>query len=940
MSSDAQPSFSPPPPVIGRLVRLVLCLLACAGPVAAQGQYTFRVWQAEDGLPVNLVHSIVQAGDGHVWIATAEGIVRFNGIDFFPLETPEDFAISQTGPARLFATGGDVWFANAYGGLLRFEDEHVTVIWRGADDPDAAEPVTQLLDLPEHGLVALKGEDYWRIEGAEVSPVATPGEDLKARFAEDRRDRARRGRIGADGLPGTLADRNDSRWTAGRRGGLSVISPEGVERPVTIPGIGSDFEVTEMLEDRESNIWVATALHGVGLYREDRVEVLTASTGLSRDTVLSILQDSEGEVWIANRNGGIDLIHESGVKPFNLPVDEERPLISALYEDRNGRLWAATRDGPVYRWLGWRFVEQFLGEDEPSEVNAIYQDASGTLWFGGRNGLVRTTDRHVSKVGVEAGFPGGDVTVMSGGTDGELWLGTDEGFVMKDVDGRLRTVGAPADLAYRRVSAIYVEAPGRVWVTTLGSGLFLHDGGEWHRFDREQGLPDSRLTHVIDDGLGHLWLGSTGGIFRASRKDLLARTSDPARPIHWLRMDRSDGLPTRECVSGHNPAGWRFNDGSIWFPTTLGAVRIEPSKTRVNRTPPPVFIRSVGVDGEVIPNPRDTLNAGPGGTRLRFNYHGLNFSAPEKVTYRVRLKGFEEAWREVGNTRMATYDSVPPGDYRFEVLAMNGDGVLSTEPAVLPVSISAHFWNTRAFTIQMLVLAIVLAVGTGWLIARLRMKRRITSLKIRNARETERSRIARDLHDDLGASLTEISLLAGLGAEQAHGSAFQKHLDDLSNRSRAVAQALDGIVWAVNPREDSLGSLIDYIASFGSEFLDHAGISLRNRIPSDLPDQPIDTSLRHSIFMAVREAFNNIAKHSGAGTAWLRVEAKDGALHIVVEDDGRGFDSPMRTGGHGLGNFEERMRACGGTCEVGPRDAGGTSIHFRIPLLALAPTDS
>jgi ligand-binding sensor domain-containing protein/signal transduction histidine kinase len=899
------------------------------------GQYTFRSWQAEDGLPVNLVRSIVQAADGHLWIATAEGLARFDGIDFERIATPPGVDFPNPGPGRLFATAdGAVWYAGSRGGLVRFSRAGAAVVW---PDEESAAPVTQLSDWPNHGVTIRRGDGFWAFRQGETTRLdpATPG--LQAHFAADLEERARTGRLGPDGTAGDLVDRGGAVWSVSAKGELKVTSPEGSPRPVTAPRARPDFQVTEMLQDREGNIWVATAFNGLGLFREERVNVLNAAAGLSAAAVLGVLEDSRGQLWIGNRDGGVDRLREGRVEHQELSAGGANQLVSALYEDRDGRMWAATMDGPVFMWRDSRFVVPFPDATGPAKVNSIYQDKDGTLWFAGQQGLARSVSRRITQVEEEAGFPGGEVTVLAGGAADELWLGTAQGFVLRNAAGRLQTIGTPGDLAYSRVTGLLVSAADQVWVTTLGAGLFLFDGGRWQRFERPQGLPDLRLTGVLDDQLGHLWFGSTGGILRASRADLLARARNPDASIHWLRMDRSDGLPTRECVVGHHPAGWRCANGSLWFPTHLGMVRLDPSRTLVNRTPPPVFLRSVRAGGVELKPGNGRLTAGPGRTRLEFRYRGLNFSAPEKVTYRTRLVGLHETWRDDGTQRLATYESVPPGRYRFEVLAMNGDGFQSQTPAVVELEIRPRFWETGWFVAQVTVVVIFVAGAVGWIIARSRLNRRITLLKIHQAREAERARIARDLHDDLGASLTEFSLLTDLGAEQAAGSPFQAQIEQLSDKSRALGQALDEIVWAVNPREDSLASLINYLATFATEFLDRAGISLRLDIATGLPALPLDATVRHSVFLAVRETFNNLVKHSHARTAWLKVTFQEGVLEVVVEDDGCGVAPDARSRGDGLTNFESRMAACHGRVVVAPRPAGGTAVRFIIPLLAFPP---
>ncbi|MES2920697.1 MAG: two-component regulator propeller domain-containing protein [Verrucomicrobiota bacterium] len=903
-------------------------------PAHGQGQYSFRSWQSEDGLPVNLVRSIVQDTDGHLWIATSECIVRFDGIEFQRVEQIPGFPYPHSGDNRLFATAdGTVWFSSSQGGLLRINKGVASVVWQDGSDADSP-PVSQVVDFATGGVIVRRGEGIWRIRDRQIVRLEKPESAVLDALKADLDQRSINGRIGPDGTFGKLVDRSGSTWSVSPAGELTVTSPEGVRRPITMPRGSSDSHVTELLEDLEGNIWVATALNGLVLFREDRVEVVNAAAGLSEGAVLAVIGDSSGKVWLGNRRGGVDRIIDGKIEHHELVSESGAGQVSALYEDRDGYLWAASTDGPVFRWKDSQFVRQYPGDNGPTKVNAIYHDSKGTLWFGGQLGLMRSIGRRVTEMKAEAGYPGGEVTVMTGGATDELWLGTAQGFVLRDTAGRLETIGTPADLSYSRVSSILVSTANQVWVTTLGAGLFLYDGERWHRFDRAQGLPDLRLTHVIDDQLGHLWFGSTGGILRASRADLLARTRDPNAPIHWLRMDRSDGLPTRECVGGHHPAGWRFNDGAIWFPTSLGVVRIDPSRTMVNRTPPRVFLRKVIANGVSQKLPGGVLRLGPGRTRLEFLYHGLNFSSPEKVNYRTRLVGLENSWREVGTQRLTTFESVPPGKYRFEVLAMNGDGLLSPAPATMEVEVKPHFWETAWFVTQAIVAVILLAGGVGWLIARSRLKRRISALRIRNTREVERSRIARDLHDDLGASLTEIALLADLGAEQAVGSAFEKQMDDLSSKARALGLTLDEIVWAVNPREDTLASLLDYLASFATEFLDRAGIRLRLNIAIGMPDLPLDATVRHSVFLAVREAFNNIVKHSEAKSAWLNVALSNDTLAITVEDDGKGVDDYALSRGHGLSNFKVRMQACGGESKVSLRDGGGTVVRFHVPMLA------
>ncbi|RYD46898.1 MAG: hypothetical protein EOP85_06515, partial [Verrucomicrobiaceae bacterium] len=496
--------------------------------------------------------------------------------------------------------------------------------------------------------------------------------------------------------------------------------------------------------------------------------------------------------------------------------------------------------------------------------------------------------------------------------------------------------GNPETLRHSWISGILPISAKETWVSTLGGGLHLWDGAEWFSFDAEDGLPDPRLTCVLDDGRGYVWFGSLAGIIRAERKQLLARAKDPTARVQWLRLDHTDGLPSRECIGGYQPAGWRARDGMLWFPTGSGIARVRPGFVSMNKVAPPVYLQSVRANGVLHTRADGPVTTEPGRARLEFRFVGLSYSAPEKITYRARLAGLDETWRELGTQRVAAFEAVPPGEYTFEVMAVSGDGLRSLDAARVSVLIEPHFWETAWFYLSVGALVLVIAAGTGWAAARMRMKRRIQDLKIRNAREGERSRIARDLHDDLGASLTEISILAALAAEDAEKSPLQPSLDQLSVKAKHVVGSLDEIVWAVNPREDTLRSLVDYIAAFAREFLDIARLPLRTEVTREVPELPMATTRRHGVFLAAREALNNIVKHSGATEVRLDISVADDLLEIRITDDGCGFEPDYAAGGNGLGNLKLRMQEAGGDCRIETFRQQGTTVFLTLPLPATA----
>jgi signal transduction histidine kinase len=348
---------------------------------------------------------------------------------------------------------------------------------------------------------------------------------------------------------------------------------------------------------------------------------------------------------------------------------------------------------------------------------------------------------------------------------------------------------------------------------------------------------------------------------------------------------------------------------------------------------PPIIMQDVMVNGVRHPSEIGPISTEPGRARLEFHFVGLSLGAPEKITYRARLAGLDDAWRELGSQRVAAFEAVPPGKYTFEVVAVSGDGMRSPGPARIAVVIQPHFWETSLFLVLIGGVVLLVTMGIGWVSARMRLKGRMQALRVRNAREGERSRIARDLHDDLGASLTEISILAALAAEDAEKTELHAPLDQLSVKAKHVVGSLDEIVWAVNPREDTLRSLVDYLAAFAREFLDIARIPLRLDVMPDIPDIPLITTQRHSVFLAAREVLNNVVKHSGASEVILRFELTAEALDIWIQDNGCGFLVDYAAGGNGMGNLRQRMQDAGGECRVESHRMGGTKVFLTLPLI-------
>ena len=924
------------------ILAAILSLTQLTLEVVANG-YSARGWQSEDGLPGNVVRSVVQSTDGFLWVASAEGIARFDGSEFEALEVPAELRLPRVGPSRLFATsGGVVWFSGHRVGLLRIVDGKVTQAL--PPDPSAKpDHVSQVVELAPDYVVVRRGDETWMVSTDPPQLLAPPTPKVAAALKKDLEDRARTGRILPDGYPEVLVDHHGNTWSNRDGSGIRVTTPDGRVLPIEKFGDpDTSSAASEFLEDREGNVWAASTISGLIRFRQLRAEVIGIEDGLRELAAIAVIGDSRGDLWFGNRSNGVDRMTGDTIEHFEFSPESSghKRAVSVFYEDRSKKLWAAARDGSVFVWDGYSFMVAFPRAEHPSKVDAIYQDGELNHWFGGVNGLVKSSEGAIQLMGAEHGAPVGHVTCMAGDASDRLWFGMADGRVFHESDGRFHRIASSENLGNRRVSSLLVDHSRHVWATTLGAGLNFWNGERWHRFDKAQGLPDSRLTCLLVDNDDNFWLGSLGGIFRIPRAELLAYTHDPGTPLHWLKFDRSDGLPTTECSGASNPAGWRDESGRLYFPTSKGVARIDPAGIEVNHTAPPIYLKGVSANGVPLDISRDILTTGPGKTRLEFSYHGLGFTAPEKMSYRTRIKELDDTWREAGHQRVSTFEAVPPGRYHFEVVASNGDGVWTEPTTLAQLIVSPHFWQTPWFSLLAILSVVAIAVGTGWRIARTRMRHRLHEMRVKQALESERARISRDLHDDLGASLTEVSLLTALAAENPDETTLRPSLGVVSDKAKAVVETLDEIVWAATPSEDSLRSLVEYLYAWVRDFLSNVRISLRTDVIRTIPDIPLGPNRRHNVFLTAREAVNNAVKHSEATEIRLQICIEDNHLTIRIIDNGRGFDPEYAVGGHGLANLDSRMTACGGSCTLESRRGTGTTVTIRLPLPPVPPSSS
>jgi signal transduction histidine kinase len=429
------------------------------------------------------------------------------------------------------------------------------------------------------------------------------------------------------------------------------------------------------------------------------------------------------------------------------------------------------------------------------------------------------------------------------------------------------------------------------------------------------------------------------GVFRARKRDFDKYDAGLTKWIASIAYGRLDGMESPQCNGAGKPSVWKGADGRLWFPTSKGVVAVDPRSMKIDYVPPPVYVDQVTVDKRPLKlgvNGATPVRVRPGRGELEFRYTALCLSAPEKTHFKYKLEGIDPDWVEAGNRRTAYYNNVPPGKYKFHVIAGNKDGIWNEVGAWLPFELEPHYWQTLWFRGLVALLVIGGVSGTVLYATRRRMQRQLQLLHQRHAIEKERGRIAKDIHDDLGSSLTRIMMLGerveeGLGKHEDVGP----HINKIVSSARHTVQSLDEIVWAVNPENDTLNGLLEYLGHYADEFFENTDVNCRLELPVEPPAFSLPAETRHNLFLVVKEALNNALKHSGASEVRIEVSLENELARIVVEDNGKGFalEGPEAAHrGNGLGNMRKRIENLGGQFEMTSAPGRGTALKCVLKL--------
>jgi len=894
------------------------------------------VFTPKDGLPMLAVRMMTEDRQGGLWVSFlsqgfSEGLVRIFEGKILNI-TAQD-GIPAGGTCQLAADkAGQIWIAKAgqFG------------VWRNGK-------FVKLLNLGAQRIVTARAGGVWIYSLAQLFKYTEEAGLVKLGDLP----------VNRRAVNATLLyeDRAGAVWIGTVESGLFRYADATFATVKT-----SHHEILSMTEDREGNIWVGTRGGGLDRLQPRSLDLVDVSSGLESEAIRSICQDSVGDVWAVTQSGVVARHH--GTSWENLSTNAGWPIQYAqcVAAMPAGGVWIGTQYLGLFSWQQGKITNV---TNSPTlgmiSVRALLSTPSGDLWIGTEttNALQRLRAGRLRTFDLPAGS--GNVTAMALDASGNFWAGTSAGLLLRCSEETIVNETPNTLMPEESIRTLCATADGSLWIGYGGRGVGRLKGEGFTQFGTEQGLHDNYISRIISDDHDRLWFAGNLGIFYVPMTEFDAVAEGRSARVRSVVYGKEEGLPNLQASYGFWPGAIRKRNGDLCFPMLTGLATINVKGLRQNLNRPPSVIVRVAVDGRTVAayQPGDQtgsassvplvdlgrttakLRLQPDHQRVDIEFAALSFTAPRNVAFRYMLEGLDKDWVDGGSKREVPYNHIPAGDYTFRVAACNELGEWSEPEARVALKVLPFFWQTWTFRILAFMLSAALISGSVAWSVRLRHRRKIEHLERQRATERERARIAQDLHDDLGSGLTEISFGSEFAQDSTIGKEAQlQHTQEIGARARELVAALDEIVWAVNPKNDTVASLASYLCLFAERFLKPTRLRLRLKVTRSLPEYPLNAEERHNLFLAFKEALNNVVQHAKATEISLTIDAEGEVLLVVVADDGCGFDpSTARSEADGLGNMRRRLAQIAGSCELSSSLEKGTAVGFKLPLRKISGTD-
>ncbi|MGD2089241.1 MAG: two-component regulator propeller domain-containing protein [Candidatus Aminicenantes bacterium] len=736
-------------------------------------QYNIHIWNMDGGLPCNSVYAVRQTRDGCLWIGTQDGLVRFDGIGFEIYNKKKIQQLTCNDIRALYQDKhGTLWIGTASGGLTRYKGGQFTTypitvyeslymisainedrwgnLWIGSRrgltclNSNKFIPYTTKQGLPHNQVKSIHKDrkgDLWITTSAGIVKLLEPGTFQNYTPPEILPYFITAGLYKAD---------TKELWLGAFGHGLSRTKngkfiAYGIEAGITHPTINC------LYEDKMKNLWIGTDGGGLTRMKNKEFSTLTVNNGLDCGYVYSLYEDREGSLWVGTLDGGLHQLRDGKFTTITTREGLAHDYIEFIYEDRAGHLWFGTKEG-LNRLKNGKLTTVLTTRQGLAEnyVLCMFEDPAGYLWIGTHAGLHKYKNGNLTALTKKNGLSDNRIKCIAGDRQNNTWMGTENGLnrfnnnngtftvftekhglsssfievLFEDSKGNL-WIGTDAGLNFFKdgtidvfnletgtgndfVRCIYEDSEGTTWFGT-DNGLIRWQDNQTFLFNIRCGLMENYVYSVLEDEKGYLWLGGRNGISRVSKTDLEAFSRGKIRRIKTNTYNEMDGMKSRWCTG----MGCKTWDGMFWFPTSRGAVVIDPRHLKTDNPPPPIIIDKVIIDGETFHiNEKEIDNKpmelAPGRRRLEFYYTAVSFINPRKIKFKLKLDGYDDDWLEIGTARSTTYTGLSPGHYTFRTIACSPDGIWHKKGASFSFYLQPYFYQTPWFYLLVILLLLLL----------------------------------------------------------------------------------------------------------------------------------------------------------------------------------------------------------------------------------------
>jgi ligand-binding sensor domain-containing protein/two-component sensor histidine kinase len=905
----------------------------------------FRAYFPDENATSRYVLSLLEDRTGAIWCGTRNGLyrvdaagdeVRFLWVD---LGIP-DYLESRWIECLLEDRAGSLWVGSRNGLYRRWPDGRF-------------ETYTTRDGLPDNGIHSLLEDREGCIWAGTLAggacrlvPDPAPGRNVVARVYSDK-----------DGLPKwiyQLFQASDGSLWAGSNAGLIQFIATGDRndfrfRKYAQPHGFSYHEVMSLAEDSNSNLWVGMNQGGAAKIARSGFTTFGVTDGFFYGTT-SIFESRAGGLFVigAPDEGERSINRFDGERFIRITPQFPKPIHGFSWgwnqiflEDHLGDWWMATHRG-VCRFPKLTNPEELAHTPAKAVYTTreglaadvilrLFEDSHGDVWIssvgeGKRpNGLSRWERStgifyHYTEKDIQ---PRLDIYYASSFAEdraGGVWIGfSGEGGLVRYRDGRFTLFTTSDGVPSGQIRNLFVDSAGHLWAPTYRGGLCRIDdptaaSPQFVTYTTADGLSSNEVSTTTEDRWGRIYIGTGRGI---DRLDLTT-----GRVKHYTT---ADGLPIGEIQAAVSD-----RSGALWFSFGSSLVRLIP-ELDPPAVSPPILITGIGIAGEAQTisalgqTEVASLELEADRNQLQIEFVGLGFGAGEGLLYQYRLEGANDVWSQPNEHRTVNFANLAPGRYRFLVRAINADGVMSDPPAGFSFTILPPFWQRWWFVAIVAALVGLIAYGPY----RYRVRRLLEIERVR-------TRIASDLHDDIGAGLSRIAVLSEVARHEVGGgtSPVVERLSAIARASRELVDSMSDIVWVINPERDHLRDLTHRMRRFASDVFTSRGIEFTFRAPVDEQHLKLGADMRRQVFLIFKEAINNVVRHADCAQASVQLAAEGGWFTFTVKDDGQGFDAEHARDGNGLVNMRERARVLGAQLQVDSGEGCGTTVTLRVPFNA------